>query len=221
MKKIISALLVASCLFMAVPAQAQLRWGLKGGLNLNKANLSGFGDNFKAENTTGFFVGPMVEFTIPIAGLGLDGALLYSQKKAKVVAESINTTNELKQHSLEIPVNLKYSIGLGKLAGVFFAVGPSFGFNLKSTDDSPVVVDSPDAQPNNLFDNSFRKASVSLNFGVGVKLIKHIQVGVNYNLLLTESAKTKIHEGMIGDALTGKDKSFKNNGWQVSLAYLF
>lgn len=219
MKKIISTLLVAACLLMAVPAQAQFKWGLKGGVNLTKPTLSGFGDNFKSDNTTGFFVGPMAEFTIPIAGLGVDGALLYSQKKAKIVETISNTSDELKQHSLEIPINLKYSIGLGDMAGVFIAVGPSFGFNLKNDDFSADFL--PDNQSGNFLENAYKKAEVSLNFGVGVKLINHIQLGVNYNLPLTESSKTKVMDGEIGSALFGKDKTFKNNTWQISLAYLF
>ena len=36
MKKILSTLLVAVCLFMAMPAQAQFHFGLKGGLDVSK-----------------------------------------------------------------------------------------------------------------------------------------------------------------------------------------
>ena len=181
----------------------------------------GVNDNFKSDNTTGFFVGPMVEFTLPIVGLGVDGALLYSQKKVKIVETTFisNRTSEaLKEHSLEIPVNLKYSMGLGDLAGVFIAVGPSFGFNLKNDDFKsfiPVISSSEDPG-HELLKNDFKKANVSLNFGIGLKLINHIQLGVNYNLLLTESAK-----------MTSADPDYysggklKNNTWQISLAYLF
>ncbi len=40
MKKIFSALLVAVCICMAMPAQAQINFGVKGGLNLSKASFS-------------------------------------------------------------------------------------------------------------------------------------------------------------------------------------
>ena len=216
MKKVISTLLVAVCLLMAIPAQAQIRWGLKGGVNLTKPKLSGFSDNYKSDNTTGFFIGPMVDFTLPIIGLGVDGALLYSQKKAKIIETVSNTDDVFKQHSLEIPINLKYSMGLGDMAGVFLAVGPSFGFNFKNDDKVPVV-SSPNDPGQEVRRNSYRKANVSLNFGIGVKLINHIQLGVNYNLLLTESSKID-PDNLVGSL---KDASFKNNGWQVSLAYLF
>lgn len=219
MKKFISTLLVAACLFAAIPAQAQIRWGLKGGVNLTKPKLSGFGDNFKSDNTTGFFVGPMVEFTLPIVGLGVDGALLYSQRKAKIIETTTDRSDVLKQHSLEIPVNLKYSMGLGDLAGVFIAVGPSFGFNLKNDDFKSFIplVTAPDDPGREAFKNDFKKANVSLNFGIGLKLINHIQLGVNYNLLLTESAKVD----KTIDVAQLPDGKFKNNTWQISLAYLF
>lgn len=40
MKKIISVLMVAVCLMMAAPAQAQLHFGVKGGLNISKLSFS-------------------------------------------------------------------------------------------------------------------------------------------------------------------------------------
>ena len=40
----------------------------------------------------------MAEFTIPIVGLGVDGALLFYQRGK----------DEVKQTGLEVPVNLKY-----------------------------------------------------------------------------------------------------------------
>ena len=56
MKKIFGALMIAVCIGMAMPAQAQIHFGVKGGLNLSKASLSNMGDNFKKDNFTGFFI---------------------------------------------------------------------------------------------------------------------------------------------------------------------
>lgn len=42
-----------------------------------------FGRHCKGDNRTGFFIGPMAEFTIPIVGLGVDVAALYNQSGAK------------------------------------------------------------------------------------------------------------------------------------------
>ena len=39
MKKIFGALMIAVCIGMAMPAQAQIHFGVKGGLNLSKASF--------------------------------------------------------------------------------------------------------------------------------------------------------------------------------------
>ena len=67
MKKIFSAFVIAvCCMFMAMPAQAQLlKWGVKGGVNMTKIDWDG-GYKGNKDNSTGFFIGPMAEFTIPI-----------------------------------------------------------------------------------------------------------------------------------------------------------
>ncbi len=56
-----------------------LKWGVKGGVNMTKIDWDG-GYKGNKDNSTGFFIGPMAEFTIPIVGLGVDGALLFSQR---------------------------------------------------------------------------------------------------------------------------------------------
>ena len=120
MKKIFSAFIIAvGCMFMAMPAQAQLiKWGVKGGVNLTKIDWDG-GYKGNKDNSAGFFIGPMAEITIPIVGLGVDGALLFSQRGK----------GDVKQIGAEVPINLKYTIGLGSLLGVYFAAGPDFFFD--------------------------------------------------------------------------------------------
>ena len=58
--------------------QAQVHVGVKGGLNISTVHFDS--DLFKADNLTGFQVGPMIECQIPLVGLGFDAALLYSKK---------------------------------------------------------------------------------------------------------------------------------------------
>lgn len=214
MKKWITLFTVTVCLAMAMPAKAQIKFGVKGGLNLASASLSDAWDaKGNADNYTGFFIGPMVDITIPIIGLGVDGALMYSQKGTKISFDDLGSTT-FKQQGIEIPVNLKYSIGLGSLASIYFAAGPSFYFNMKSDDDFTFnsVAGSLD----------YDKSEVSLNLGAGVKLLRHLQLGVNYNMGLTDSAKAKIDSSKssdMWDAINGE--SYKSKIWQVSVAYLF
>lgn len=193
MKKIFSVVMIAICsLAMAMPVQAQLiKFGVKGGLNLTKLKLDGM-----KENSTGFFIGPMAEVTIPIIGLGVDGALLYSQKGEK------EDGVDLRQAGLDIPINLKYSIGLGSLLGVYIAAGPDFYFNFKG--DKKYV--------DELAELKNKKAQVGINIGAGVKLIKHLQIGVNYNIPFGDSYTWKATGAAIGA---------KNKTWQISAAYIF
>lgn len=192
MKRIINVLLVAVCLGMAMPAQAQLiKFGVKGGLNLSKADFNK--SDLKTDNFTGFFIGPMAEVTIPVVGLGVDGALLFSQRGVKVGDESI------KENGLDIPINLKYTIGLGSMLGVYVAAGPDFYFNF-----------SGDKTYENVGRLNKKNAQVGINLGAGLKLVKHLQVGFNYNIPLNKTAEWK-------DA----DLSYKTKMWQISAAYIF
>lgn len=195
MKKVFSVLLVAiCCMSMAMPAQAQVKFGVKGGLNLAKidVDIKGFGD--LTSSSTGFFIGPMVEATVPIIGIGVDGAVMYSQRGK---AES-------KQQGLEVPINLKYTIGLGDMAAIFLAVGPDMFFNFKKVNAGADSFGNIIKEKNAVF---------GLNLGAGVKLVNHLQIGVNYQIGLGDSFK-------INDAL-GKKYNNKFNTWQISLAYLF
>ena len=180
MKKVFSVLMVAVALMMAAPAQAQLiKFGVKGGLNMTKLDAEGL----KSDNSTGFFIGPMAEFTLPIVGLGIDGAVMFSQRGK----------DEFKQQGLEIPVNLKFSFGLGSMLGAYFAAGPDFFYNFKD-----LKVEGGEA----------KKAQVALNLGAGVKLLRKLQVGLNYQIPM-------------GNSFEIENVDIKNKTWQVSLAYMF
>ena len=78
MKKIVGLVMVALLALMALPANAQLKFGIKGGVNISSVHFNS--DVLKADNVTGFQVGPMIETTLPLVGVGIDAAVLYSQK---------------------------------------------------------------------------------------------------------------------------------------------
>ena len=155
-----------------MPAQAQLKWGVKGGVNVAKVT---FDDKLlKSDNMAGFFIGPMAEFTIPVVGLGIDGSLLFSQKGIKADNDAV------KQYGLDIPVNLKYNIGLGSLLGIYLAAGPDFYFDFKGNENG--------------YDK--RRAMVGVNVGAGLKLVKHLQIGFNYNIPLGKSGDVTWKDGV-------------------------
>ena len=69
MKNYLSIFVIALTILVSVPSQAQVEFGLKAGANVSKLSFSK--DVFNVENRSGFFVGPMIEFTVPIVGLAL------------------------------------------------------------------------------------------------------------------------------------------------------
>ena len=183
-----------ACLVLAIPAQAQIKFGVKGGLNISKMYISK--DVMKSDNRSGFFIGPTAEFTLPLLGLGVDVSALYNQYGAKAEGETAT------RKTIEIPVNLNWTIGFSSIIGGYLAVGPQFGFNVGDR----------------WFDNvcEFKKNTTSFNVGAGLKLLGHLQVGANYNFALKDNGK--IHSGDPDDLTT---IGFKQNTWQVSVAYLF
>ena len=192
--KWMAALLVAVCTLTVLPAQAQLKFGVKGGLNITSLSLSK--DIAKSDNRTGFFIGPMAEFTLPIVGLGVDAAVLYSQSRAQMDYKT-NIADNLK--SLEVPINLKWTFGLGSLASGFIAAGPQFGWNVGN---SSFVEDAIQLK------NNF----TTFNVGVGAKFLRHFQAGVSYNFSL----------GKVGEVLDDEELlKIKRKTWQISVAYLF
>jgi hypothetical protein len=160
---------------------------VKGGMNFSELDLNVKSLEGIKEKSTGFFIGPMAEVTLPVIGLGIDGAVMYSQRGS----------DELKEQGLEIPVNLKYTIGLGSMLGFYLSAGPDFYFNFKDVDWENV-----DA----------KKTQVALNLGAGVKLLRKLQVGINYQIPMGDNFEWKD----AGKAITAKNKTL-----QASVAYIF
>lgn len=209
MKKFYGFIALVAAFMLAIPAQAQFKFGVKGGLNVSKASLDK--EVVSADNRTGFFIGPMVEFTIPLAGLGIDAALLYDNKSLKVSNDESGESMSETLHYIDIPINLKYTIGLGSLASVYAATGPQFSYNIGGK---------------NILSRSYalNDSDFSWNVGAGVKLLRKFQIGYNYNIALGNTAEVKEDGAMgtiIGVAGSALKKDFKNNTHQISVAYIF
>lgn len=179
--------IMVMALFVAVPAQAQFSWGIKGGVNLvsnDLSNLSGIVQDkaqiMNKDNYTGFFIGPKAELRVPILGFGIEAAALYSQK-----GMSVGDNETFKQNSFQIPLNIKYSFGLGNVANVFIAAGPEFGFNVGETTKVFNNVQFDDVTGVTAGDVSayvLEKSTLSINIGLGATLLNHLQVALNYNM---------------------------------------
>ena len=210
MKKVLSIVFLVAAMLFAANANAQIKFGLKGGLNVTSMSFSE--DVFDASNKTGFFVGPMVKVTVPIVGLSFDAAALYDQKEAdvKYTAEGELGKVNVKQQSINIPVNVRYGFGLSSLANIFLFAGPQWGIN----------VGDKNFKWNETSSYSLKKSNFSVNVGAGVTLLKHLQVSANYNIACGKSADASLSKALDAAANAGKDKSH-NNSWQIALGYWF
>lgn len=210
MKKVLSIVFMVAAMLFASNANAQIKFGLKGGLNVTSMSFSE--EVFDASNKTGFFVGPMVKVTVPIVGLSFDAAALYDQKEAdvKYAAEGELGKVNVKQQSINIPVNVRYGFGLSSLADIFLFAGPQWGIN----------VGGKNFKWNETSSYSLKKSNFSVNVGAGVTLLKHLQVSANYNIACGKSADASLSKALDAAANAGKDKSH-NNSWQIALGYWF
>ena len=188
---------------MTVAAQAQVKFGVKGGLNITSMKFDE--SVLDKSNQAGFFIGPTVKFTLPVVGLGIDAAALYDQRSAKVADET------LKQQSIQIPVNLRYGIGLGSTASIYIFAGPQFGFAIG--DKSKNIVD-------NALEWRLKDSNLSANVGLGLMLLGHLQISANYNIALGTTGEVDVNKalGTTWDTAIGKAKA---NAWQLSVAYFF
>ena len=207
MKKIVSLVLLLTAMTLSLQAQG-VKFGLKGGLNISKMSLNK--DVIKSDNQTGFYVGPTVKISLPLS-FGLDIAALYDQRSADVetgtsTASGSNQTTpatgteKITQKTLNIPVNLRYNIGLGGSAGIYLAAGPQFGF--------PV---GDKVYNTKVGEYRLKDANLSINLGAGVYLLKHLEIGFTYNLAAGKS----------GEFSGWNDVDTHNNAWQIGAAIYF
>ena len=202
-RRMIVGLVFAALLFLGIgQVSEQVRLGVKGGLNIASVHFST--DVLQSDNVTGFQIGPMIEGSLPLVGLGFDAAILYAQKGLETKTVSGEKTS-LKNDYIDVPVNLKWKLGLPVMK-VYLAAGPYVGFRVGGNK----IWELPGSMVDQVKTKSF---SAGLNFGAGVELISHLQVGLNYGLGLTNNYS------MESLSLTKSDG--KNRGWSVTAAILF
>ena len=210
MKKALSLMVLAASLLPMSEADAQVKFGVKGGWNLSSLKLND--DMFTSDNKNGFFIGPMMKVSLSLTGLGFDIAALYDQREAKmryaddVVGGDLSRRTTIKQKTIDVPVNLRYSIGLASMANVYFFGGPQWSINVG---DENFKWDSVSSY-------SLKKNTLSFNIGAGLTFLQHIQASVNYNIEASKSGKMEIERLDDGDWVKGR-----NHTWQVSLGYWF
>lgn len=203
MKKAKYLILVALlAIFVSVPASAEFRFGVKAGLNINKLHLSNFGDNVSSDNRCGFTAGVMTEFTVPIIGIGADLSLMYTHMNERI--NDAGDKGSINKNFLEIPLNLKYKFNIPVVASIIKPMvytGPTLALKLDKS-----AID----------DLKTKTAQWGWNLGIGVELIKHLQISGGYTFGINNIVKKT---GLVDEVI--KDVKLKNNYWTVTAAWLF
>ena len=179
-----------------LPAMAQFSIGPRVGVALNTLELNEHG--FGSDNRAGFTAGLQAEVMIPMVNFGFDASVMYVRRTSEI---SGNNGLKVDRDYIEIPVNLKYKFGLpvvGSLVSPYIFTGPSFAFKVSGEDFSNFIHE--------------KKCNMSWNFGFGLQLIKHLQVGASYGIGLSKVADF---------AVQNMEIEAKHNGWTITAAWLF
>ncbi|GHU67947.1 hypothetical protein FACS189413_03720 [Bacteroidia bacterium] len=170
-------ILIVFVLLGTVASHAQFQFGVKAGMNNSKATLNGlYAQQLRVEDFFGFQAGPIIEYVTPSPGLrmGFDLAVLYSMegfKLAGATLENFETQAQSYQaNSLLIPLNLKAKL-LVKEWGLYVTAGPYARFPLNRNLEQQYETQT---------------FGCGLNGSVGLQLGRHFQIGLNYQLSLTD-----------------------------------
>lgn len=192
-----AAAAVAIAAIAVQPAAAQFRIGPRVGLNVNKLHFDK--ELIGNENRAGFNAGLMAEFTVPVVGIGFDISAMYVRRSAEWAQQQLIDKREY----IEIPLNLKYKLNIPIVNSIirpFLTTGPSFSFLTSKKSWT-----------------AFRNKScdVAWNFGLGVELLRHLQIAASYGVGMTKAFET------IGAINGNAGIEGKNRYWTVTAAYLF
>lgn len=200
LRVILAAVVLAVMSATATTANAQFRFGPKIGMNVSSLHFDE--STFDSDNQTGFTGGLMMEFTVPVIGIGFDLSAMYVRRNAKFMQEHEIASD--KRDYIEIPLNLKWKLNIPAVNNIvrpYIMTGPSVAFltSKQSFDEF---------RKNKKFDAAW-------NFGLGVELVKHLQISASYGL-----GMTKVFDiAGVNNGKAGIDA--KNNYWTVTAAYLF
>ena len=191
---LLAILLIA---LLAIPATAQVRFGVRGGITLGEMRFDR--DVINSDNRVGYTGGLLLDLNIPVIGLGAEVGAMYAHRKDRLTDGQFY----FKRHYFEIPVYARYRLSLTSLERVFapyIFTGPSFS-----------ILFSENAPAN--YKNS--KTYLSWDVGAGVELFRHLRLSASYDIGISK-AMEYIDREYEGRRIQGKDRH-----WTINAAYIF
>ena len=192
------------------PANAQVTFGVKGGLSINNLIFDKEEDEVEVLSRPGFFVGPAMRLCLPLGGLGLDAAVLYEQRNAKHKSRELVPIREhatlVKHQQIAIPVNLRYDLNVNDTWGLYAYAGPQVGFNV----GKEIRLDYGSYVPADV--------TVAIDAGIGVTVTNHLQLSAGYHWSCGKTADLWINRG---NPQPAKIDKVHINAWQFGIGYFF
>lgn len=182
---------------LSLPASAQVRFGVRGGLTLGELRFDR--DVIDSDNRVGYTAGLLLDANIPVVGLGAEVSVMYAHRDNRLT-DGLRT---YRRDYIDIPVYARYRLSIPKLERVFAPyvfTGPSIS-----------ILFSENAPRD--FNNS--KAYLSWDVGGGMDLFYHLRLSASYGIGITKAMECINHEYK-GDKVNGKDRY-----WTISAAYMF
>lgn len=205
--------LVALTAVVAV-SQAQLKFGIKAGANVNSlsTDLNDMMDQVK--NSTNYQFGVLLQ--AKALGFAIQPEVLYVAKSSQIkdltVGDYNGATVEFKSQNIEVPVNLQY--GFGFIIGrAYLQAGPYVSF-VAST-----MIDGEKDFEENL-KNSMSSFDYGVGAGFGVELLG-FQLSARYDWGLGKLGDAQIPTSVVDAVENSPFGNMQNRTLNVSLAYLF
>ena len=217
MKKLkITFVMALVALFGCAQANAFFKFGVKAGLNVDKFhfNKDKLGTDLAGDNRCGWTGGVMTEFTVPVIGVGMDLSVMYTRMNSEVQymdGNNVFHSDKTGKNFLEIPLNVKYKfnfLAISRIVNPYVFTGPTLALKLGGHKDNFLTT---------------KTAQWGWNVGIGVELIRHLQVGAGYTFGINNVVKTIDKTIGLPGMLPGAEDNvkLKNNYWTVTAAWLF
>ena len=159
MKKVVLVVMMA-CFISQV--DAQVRFGIKGGVNFENFDYKNAKEELTIDNSIGWQVGALLQFQTSV-GMGIQPEMLYTVKKADVKNGVKNESNSI--HYFEIPLNVQLGFDLAFIRPYVMA-GPYFSYAVQFGGD--------------VFKSHINKFDWGVGLGAGIEL-SNLQIGARYS----------------------------------------
>ncbi|MCF0191708.1 MAG: PorT family protein [Marinilabiliaceae bacterium] len=193
----------AALLAVSIVTNAQTKFGVVAGVNINKIRI----EKESLDPKAGFHLGVLLDKEL-IGPIHIQPSILFTQKGAKQdlgVAET-----KIKMNYLQIPIEASLRLPLGPIklainAGPYFA----WGLNGKMETEGESGLGKVKVTYENIFkgkdgeDPLYKRFDTGLRLGAGVHMLEHLAVNLYYDL-----GFVKLDKESIADEFASKNGSF-------------